>query len=91
VGVEYWLRFGIGMDQAFPCGITVPENRREASRLADSTGAFDGLAVGMEPVAPFLGLGIRHPNGLGGPSQASLADAHRTDFVIVGVRFFLCG
>ena len=41
----------------------------------------------MEPVAPFLGFGIRHPDGFGGASQISLADAHGADLVIVGMSF----
>ena len=55
--------------------------------VAHLGGALDGLAVGMEPVAPFLGLGIGHPDDLGGAGQISLADAHGADLVVVGVGF----
>ena len=40
-GAECWLRFGLA--PAFACGITVPENRREASGLADGAATFSGL------------------------------------------------
>ena len=50
-------------------------------------GAFDCLAVSMKPVAPFLGFGIRHPDGFSGASQISLANAHGADLVVVGMSF----
>jgi len=49
-------------------------------------GALDRLAVRVKPVPPFLGLGIRHPHRLGRARQVGLADAHRADLVVVGMR-----
>src|SRR5512140_3931874 len=53
--------------------------------IAYLSGAFDRLAMGVKPVATFLGLGIGHPDLLGGPGQVGLANAHGADLVIVGV------
>jgi hypothetical protein len=50
-------------------------------------GVFDDFAVGVEPVASFLGLGIRHPDDFGGAGQISFADAHGADPVVVGMGF----
>jgi len=55
--------------------------------VAHLGGAFDGFPMGMKPVAPFLGFGIRHPDGFGGAGQIRLADPHGTDLVVVGMRF----
>ena len=57
-----------------------------AEPVAHLRGAFDRFAVSVEPVAPFLGLGIGHPDDLGGAGQVGFADAHGTDLVVVGVR-----
>ena len=53
--------------------------------VAHLSGAFDGLAMRMKPIASFLRGGIGHPNLLGGAGQVSLGDAHGADLVIVGV------
>ena len=39
-------------------------------------GAFGGLAVGVKPVPPLLGLGIGHPDLFGRAGQVGFADAH---------------
>jgi len=54
---------------------------------ADLRGALDSFAMGVKPVASFLGFRIRHPDLFGRAGQVGLADAHRADFVIVGVGF----
>ena len=49
-------------------------------------GAFGGLAVSVEPIPPFLGFGVGHPDLFGCAGQVGLADAHRADLVVVSVR-----
>ena len=41
--------------------------------------------MGVKPVSPLLGSGIRHPNGFGRAGQVGFADAHGADFIIIGV------
>ena len=55
--------------------------------VAQLRGAFDGLSVGMEPVASFLGFKIRDPDRFSRPSQVGFSDTHRADLVVVGVSF----
>ena len=49
-------------------------------------GAFGGLAVSVEPIPPFLGFGVGHPDLFGRAGQVGLADAHRAELVVVRVR-----
>lgn len=56
--------------------------------VADLGGAFDGFAMGMEPIAAFLGLGVGDPDGFGRAGQPGFADADGADLIVVGVGLF---
>src|SRR5258708_38608344 len=85
VGLTNFLR-GLSLSQAralTEADSIITEIRLQ--RVAQLGGAFDGLAMNVEQVAPLLGLEVRHPNDSGSAGQVGFADSYGADLIIVGV------
>jgi len=78
-------RLGLGQRRAFfQAHAIIAKVGQEP--VANLGGAFDRLAMAVEPVAPLLVLGSG-TRRFGRAGQIGLADAHGADFVVVGVSF----